>query len=154
MDCSCPDWAGMCKHVAAALYGVGARLDHQPELLFTLRQVDHLELITEAGTATAAAGKRSDKGGRRIAANDLAEVFGVDMEPASPAPAPATQLTPAPVRRPTATAANAAATPARRRGTKGGAKPSSHGRGPEKKAGKSVGRPKSATHRSARRNPA
>jgi len=29
--CSCPDWAGMCKHVAAVLYGVGARLDHAPE---------------------------------------------------------------------------------------------------------------------------
>ena len=42
--CSCPDWAGMCKHVAATLYGVGNRLDHQPELLFKLRQVDHLEL--------------------------------------------------------------------------------------------------------------
>jgi uncharacterized Zn finger protein len=35
--CSCPDWASMCKHVAAVLYGVGARLDRQPELLFTLR---------------------------------------------------------------------------------------------------------------------
>ncbi|PKN04802.1 MAG: hypothetical protein CVU74_05075, partial [Deltaproteobacteria bacterium HGW-Deltaproteobacteria-9] len=40
LDCSCPDWATMCKHVAAVLYGVGARLDAQPELLFTLRQVD------------------------------------------------------------------------------------------------------------------
>ena len=25
--CSCPDWASMCKHVAAVLYGIGARLD-------------------------------------------------------------------------------------------------------------------------------
>src|SRR6266498_3033873 len=48
MACSCPDWAGMCKHVAATLYGVGARLDIDPELLFTLRDVDHLELIGEA----------------------------------------------------------------------------------------------------------
>jgi uncharacterized Zn finger protein len=40
LKCSCPDWAGMCKHVAAALYGVGARLDEQPHLLFLLRQVD------------------------------------------------------------------------------------------------------------------
>src|SRR4029077_7199476 len=45
LKCSCPDWAGMCKHVAATLYGVGARLDTAPELLFTLRHVDHLELI-------------------------------------------------------------------------------------------------------------
>ena len=37
MDCSCPDWAGLCKHLAAALYGVGARLDEKPELLFQLR---------------------------------------------------------------------------------------------------------------------
>src|SRR5687767_1299310 len=38
LTCSCPDWAGMCKHIAAVLYGVGARLDHEPELLFTLRR--------------------------------------------------------------------------------------------------------------------
>ena len=45
LDCSCPDWADMCKHVAAALYGIGARLDEKPELLFHLRGVDHTELI-------------------------------------------------------------------------------------------------------------
>ena len=33
-DCSCPDWASMCKHVAATLYGVGVRLDDDP-LLFS-----------------------------------------------------------------------------------------------------------------------
>ena len=43
LDCSCPDWATMCKHVAAALYGVGHRLDHQPDLLFVLRDVDAAE---------------------------------------------------------------------------------------------------------------
>ena len=48
MKCSCPDWAGMCKHVAAVMYGIGARLDDQPELLFLLRKVDHLELIAGA----------------------------------------------------------------------------------------------------------
>ena len=47
--CSCPDWASMCKHVAAVLYGIGARLDHQPELLFTLRKVDQQDLIANAG---------------------------------------------------------------------------------------------------------
>ena len=51
MKCSCPDWAGMCKHVAATLYGVGARLDSAPVLLFTLRHVDHLELISQAVAA-------------------------------------------------------------------------------------------------------
>src|SRR6185295_210792 len=48
--CSCPDWASMCKHVAAVLYGIGARLDHQPELLFTLRKVDQQDLIAKAGS--------------------------------------------------------------------------------------------------------
>ena len=47
--CSCPDWASMCKHVAAVLYGIGARLDHQPELLFTLRKVDQQDLIATGG---------------------------------------------------------------------------------------------------------
>src|SRR5208283_1602530 len=45
MSCSCPYWAGMCKHVAAVMYGVGSRLDEKPDLLFLLRKVDHLELI-------------------------------------------------------------------------------------------------------------
>src|SRR3990172_9218616 len=53
MDCSCPDGAIMCKHVAAVLYGVGARLDEKPELFFQLRNVDHADLITAAGAATA-----------------------------------------------------------------------------------------------------
>ncbi len=48
MTCSCPDWATMCKHVAAVMYGVGARLDAQPELLFTLRKVAHSELMAAA----------------------------------------------------------------------------------------------------------
>ena len=45
MRCSCPDYAGMCKHIAATMYGVGNRLDSSPELLFELRAVNHLELI-------------------------------------------------------------------------------------------------------------
>src|SRR5262249_52236608 len=48
-SCSCPDWAFMCKHVAAVLYGVGARLDQQPELIFKLRRVDAKELVKQAG---------------------------------------------------------------------------------------------------------
>ncbi|MDZ7784615.1 MAG: helix-turn-helix domain-containing protein [Halioglobus sp.] len=78
LACDCPDWAGMCKHVAAVLYGVGARLDHQPELLFLLRNVDHEELISaelDIQSATAREGKR-----RRLAGADLADVFGVDMD--------------------------------------------------------------------------
>ncbi len=49
LECSCPDWAHLCKHVAAVLYGVGVRLDERPELLFRLRQVDEQDLIAKAG---------------------------------------------------------------------------------------------------------
>src|SRR6266567_3969458 len=70
MACSCPDWAGMCKHVAATLYGVGSRLDYQPELLFKLRGVDHMELIAQAGSSVIKPGAGQKK---TIAANDLAD---------------------------------------------------------------------------------
>ncbi len=82
MDCSCPDAAEMCKHLAAVLYGVGCRLDEQPELLFKLRGVDHTELLTEA---TRAAGTASDVGSRKtIAASDLSDVFGIDIDASVP----------------------------------------------------------------------
>ena len=48
--CSCPDYADMCKHIAAALYGIGARLDDKPEQLFVLRHVNHGDLISVAET--------------------------------------------------------------------------------------------------------
>jgi uncharacterized Zn finger protein len=86
MSCSCPDWAEMCKHVAAALYGIGARLDEQPELLFKLRQVDHLELIAAAGDA-APAGTKAAAGKKTIASDALADVFGIELDAAAPAPA-------------------------------------------------------------------
>jgi uncharacterized Zn finger protein len=78
LHCSCPDWAEMCKHVAAVLYGIGARLDEKPELLFVLRKVDHEELISEEldiKTAIAGQGKR-----RRLADQDLSGMFGIDIE--------------------------------------------------------------------------
>ncbi len=88
MKCSCPDWAGMCKHLAAVLYGVGARLDHEPELLFVLRQVDHLELLEQAASAgtLAAAGSAGPK---TLQDNELADVFGIELEQPSPPAAPA-----------------------------------------------------------------
>jgi uncharacterized Zn finger protein len=74
--CSCPDSAGLCKHLAAVFYGVGARLDAEPELLFLLRGVDHLELIEGAAAApTFATG-----GGTELAADQLADVFGIEIE--------------------------------------------------------------------------
>ena len=77
MQCSCPDWATMCKHVAAVLYGIGARLDERPELLFMLRKVDHLELLS-AGTKRSSAPRPSDV--RTIATSDLGSVFGIDID--------------------------------------------------------------------------
>ena len=78
LSCSCPDWADMCKHVAAVLYGVGARLDHQPELLFHLRGVDHLDLIARAGKALPLASKAA-AGTKVLAGDDLGDIFGLDM---------------------------------------------------------------------------
>ena len=78
MACSCPDWAEMCKHVAAVCYGVGARLDEQPELLFRLRGVDHGELATSAEVASVL-GKGAEAAGRKRVSGDLSEVFGIDM---------------------------------------------------------------------------
>jgi uncharacterized Zn finger protein len=85
MQCSCPDWATMCKHVAAVLYGIGARLDERPDLLFTLRRVDHLELLS-AGTKGTSVARPSNA--RTIAASDLGSVFGIDID-APPAASPA-----------------------------------------------------------------
>ena len=78
LSCSCPDWAGMCKHVAAVLYGVGARLDRQPELLFRLRAVDETELIANAGKAAPLA-KTGPGAGKVLEGEDLAGIFGLDM---------------------------------------------------------------------------
>jgi uncharacterized Zn finger protein/DNA-binding XRE family transcriptional regulator len=77
-SCTCPDWASMCKHVAAVLYGVGARLDRSPELLFRLRGVDHGELVAVGADAVAAATGRGGRR-RRVAAGDLAGVFGIEL---------------------------------------------------------------------------
>lgn len=82
LDCSCPDWAEMCKHVAAVLYGVGARLDERPELLFVLRGIDHAELVTE-DTARAVVKKARKTGRRTLDESELSDVFGIDMAPAS-----------------------------------------------------------------------
>ena len=79
LSCSCPDWATMCKHVAAVLYGVGARLDTEPKLLFVLRDVDASELVTDA---VAQAGAQTEGAGqhKRLRAKDLSSIFGVDIE--------------------------------------------------------------------------
>ena len=83
--CSCPDWALMCKHVAAAMYAIGARLDEAPELFFTLRQVDQRELVTDIDATQLGRKKTSRK---TVADSDLADVFGIEIE-AVPPPSPA-----------------------------------------------------------------
>jgi uncharacterized Zn finger protein len=82
LSCSCPDWAEMCKHVAAVLYGIGARLDQQPELLFRLHGVDEKELIAHADVAFPLAKK--GPAAKVLGGADLSELFGLDMA-ASPA---------------------------------------------------------------------
>lgn len=76
LSCSCPDWAEMCKHVAAVLYGVGARLDQQPELIFRLRDVNEKELIASAGKSLPSAKKSP---ARALGGEDLSKLFGLDM---------------------------------------------------------------------------
>src|SRR3954447_16349805 len=85
LSCSCPDWADMCKHVAAALYGVGARLDERPELLFVLRAVDERELLAGAG-GDLRLGHAAPDAGKVLEGGDLAALFGLDM--AAPLAAP------------------------------------------------------------------
>lgn len=80
-SCSCPDWAYMCKHVAAVLYGIGARLDKDPGLFFTLRQVDVSDLISQAVLETKMdflekAGKKTH---RVLESDSLSDLFGIDL---------------------------------------------------------------------------
>ena len=85
LSCSCPDGAYMCKHVAAVLYGIGARFDEQPELLFRLHEVDHQDLIAKAGKALPLS-KKGAPAAKILAAEDLSGIFGIDI--GQPAPAP------------------------------------------------------------------
>ena len=89
LGCSCPDWAVMCKHVAASLYGVGARLDHDPAMLFALRGVDPAEMIAEAvdrgvggpsDQRSNGTSRRRGRAARTLSADDLSSVFGVDID--------------------------------------------------------------------------
>ena len=77
-DCSCPDWAAMCKHVAAVFYGVGARLDRQPELLFKLRCVDARDLVARAGAGLPLT-KKGPAAAKVLEDSKLAEVFGIEL---------------------------------------------------------------------------
>lgn len=76
LDCDCPDGAVCCKHVAAVLYGIGARLDTEPELFFTLRGVDPQSIISsEAVVDTLTADASSE-----LDSSDLGDVFGISLD--------------------------------------------------------------------------
>ena len=111
MRCQCFDGAMLCKHAAAVLYGVGARMDSQPELLFTLRQVDHLELITQAESMPAAGSTSTHQ---TIATHDVASIFGIDVADADEGVSGETTTEQTP--------ANASASPKRSARAKGKAK--------------------------------
>lgn len=81
LDCSCPDWAELCKHCAASLYGVGARLDQRPELLFLLRGIDPSELLSKASAAEVVRQAPGSNGSAHAMSEaDLADVFGIELE--------------------------------------------------------------------------
>jgi uncharacterized Zn finger protein len=122
LRCSCPDWATMCKHVAAVMYGVGVRLDRAPQLLFVLRGVDPAGLVAQVG-ARAILGDAGVHGA--LASDDLAGIFGIEMadaaEPAvvstraskktSRKPAPRAEALPKPAKPSVTKAKRAAAAP-------------------------------------------
>ena len=84
------DWAWMCKHVAAVLHGIGARLDERPELLFLLRSVDQQDLIATAETGFHPTAHKT-RGGGPVAAKvldpgELSQIFGIEIAQAEAAP--------------------------------------------------------------------
>jgi uncharacterized Zn finger protein len=79
LSCSCPDWARMCKHVAAILYGVGSKLDDKPELLFRLHKVDETELIDRAGKKLSLSNRKQVSTNVLDSDEDLSALFGLDI---------------------------------------------------------------------------
>ena len=74
LDCNCPDWAALCKHLAAVMYGVGVRLDESPELLFLLRGVDYEELIATELAIDTTSSTDNELGG------SLSDIFGIEID--------------------------------------------------------------------------
>ena len=107
LRCSCPDAASMCKHVAATLYGIGARLDDEPELLFRLRHVEPMELIRQAANLPTMAPPGTEGA---LDSADLSALFGIDLDDGSTAP-----IAPIAPTAPTAPPPSPAAAPSRKR---------------------------------------
>ncbi len=78
LQCSCPDWATMCKHVAAVLYGVGVRLDSAPNLFFLLRGVNHEEIFESASVDTLEDSAFANDE-EILQDTDLGSVFGIEF---------------------------------------------------------------------------
>jgi uncharacterized Zn finger protein len=97
MRCSCPDYSYCCKHIAAVMYGIGCRLDTQPELLFTLRGVDHLELVSQAVSKENLERELVTTSADGLAGQDLSEMFGIELDDS--ASKKATKSKPKPTRR-------------------------------------------------------
>jgi uncharacterized Zn finger protein len=93
-QCSCPDWASMCKHVAAVLYGIGARLDERPELLFLLRSVDQQDLIARADSGLRPT-RKAPATTKVLESGDLSQIFGIEIARSDAAPASSARPKPA-----------------------------------------------------------
>lgn len=85
-SCSCPDSASLCKHVAAALYGVGSRLDRDPSLFFLLRKIEMQDLVSRAVSEETHKLLRPGGAGEsaRLSVDDreLGLLFGIDLQAA------------------------------------------------------------------------
>jgi uncharacterized Zn finger protein len=79
-NCNCPDWADLCEHSAAVMYGIGVRLDEQPELLFNLRGVNHEALIAVENAVDELTSGKPSRRRRTLDSNTLTDVFGIDFE--------------------------------------------------------------------------
>jgi uncharacterized Zn finger protein len=146
MTCSCPDYATLCKHVAAVLYGVGIRLDEAPDLLFALRNVDPKDLV--AGVVDRMVKPPTESGGEpTLEGADLADVFGIDLDPASSKPSAA-----APSRKSKKNKSRASGGGTGKKTTRGRSAESAPKKQPEKSPAKSRkhARAKAAKPRSAR----
>lgn len=85
INCSCPDYAAVCKHVAAVFYAIGARFDTNPELLFVLRQVDHNELVVTGSALETLIERDIKREEKALASDDLSSIFGLDIAVDTPA---------------------------------------------------------------------
>jgi uncharacterized Zn finger protein len=150
VKCSCPDGARLCKHLAAVLYGVGARLDTRPELLFLLRGVEQTDLVAAATKESVSQAIRGDAA-HALAAGDLPAIFGIDLDGvASPSPSRAAKprgktarpANPAKATRPRA------AKPPQKKGQKPQKKTAPRGRPPRPR--KAAAQDKTATKRKPR----